>query len=902
MIVNFIKARDFMRFREFSISNIPKQGSIAIVGENESGKSAIGEMVSFALFGETPRARDETAFRVVRWGSDATRVELGFTVPGMGDYVVVREMDADGMASAVLRAAENDEVLAEGLGPVADEIQHLLSFAADEFRYSFYLAQNELDIVDRGSAHRARDVIFSMLGIRTLEQAAEETRTEMEEERNRFKEATQELALKRGLLENFEYDPAETGKLKRIREEFALERDSLEDAAVDIEEEHRRYTESLESHVKVFDILSDLSGEVKYTVLRRELFSAVSRGGALFRGLFEEQEGKELSLERHERELSDLREREARARSFHEKMTGLRNMVHLQRQRRLADLSAEGQAEGTNLAGMCDSMEGDLKKSRLGFTLGVVEAVLALGVGTFFAIALHSVASGSEYLSFLKDFPPDLRLGVATVGVSVLGLFGILLVFKAVFQKKAIRRKSQSYEKALSQLKTARVEAEALARIDFEKSVTIRQAQPQIAEKDIRESMRSLSEDFSEFIDASSSSEVERDRAEQARITSERELRTLLADVSQRQALLDYMERRMGGLFDGVEDLDEAWMNATPSREEGTLNEKEKVVYTLFDRLQAVRAVFVNECAGMDPSDRAPQKSWDSVKAELTAFAGLLTETMGFQGGIRGARFETFLASESFDSPDRFLTQLDEEFARLRSAFPSQEELRRKLAKLQEDLERARARTAGLDARLESTDGEIDRLAPRHAKFASLTKRRDALEAEVGPLEHDIAMRQTLLKLYQGTADNIKNRLGPEIGRFIGKTISRITRNRYGNAAVNEDLEIRIFSREKNGLITLDEVSGGTRDQVLLCLRLALSQALVRARMGIDRGQFLFLDEPVSSFDEVRSLSFLNLVREFSPNFQQVFVTLHIVGTAPKSYESIIRTTIEKDVLKMDLS
>jgi uncharacterized protein YhaN len=176
------------------------------------------------------------------------------------------------------------------------------------------------------------------------------------------------------------------------------------------------------------------------------------------------------------------------------------------------------------------------------------------------------------------------------------------------------------------------------------------------------------------------------------------------------------------------------------------------------------------------------------------------------------------------------------------------------------------------------------------------------LESRLEPMEHDIAVRRALIELFAGTVTNVKNRFGPAIGRFVGSVLPMITKERYGKVRVSADLDISVFSRERNDYAFLEEISGGTRDQVLVCLRLALAQALLHARLGGDRRQFLFLDEPISSFDEERSLLFLRLVKEFSENFQQTFVTIHMVNTTPEAYAAVIQTHLEEDRLETDLA
>ena len=52
MIINKIRAQNVLKYAELSI-DLAEKGLIAISGQNESGKSSIGETVCFGLFGRT---------------------------------------------------------------------------------------------------------------------------------------------------------------------------------------------------------------------------------------------------------------------------------------------------------------------------------------------------------------------------------------------------------------------------------------------------------------------------------------------------------------------------------------------------------------------------------------------------------------------------------------------------------------------------------------------------------------------------------------------------------------------------------------------------------------------------------------------------------------------------------
>jgi exonuclease SbcC len=104
----------------------------------------------------------------------------------------------------------------------------------------------------------------------------------------------------------------------------------------------------------------------------------------------------------------------------------------------------------------------------------------------------------------------------------------------------------------------------------------------------------------------------------------------------------------------------------------------------------------------------------------------------------------------------------------------------------------------------------------------------------------------------------------------VGKTLPLFTEGRYEHLQIDEDLTVRAFSNEKRDFINLEEISSGTQRQIMLAVRLALSQELVN-RTGIGR-QFLFLDEPFAFFDQERTQSALNVLPKLSEQITQIWI------------------------------
>ena len=82
MLIRSLRGENFMKFRCIQIDGIPERGLIGIQGNNEGGKSTIGELIQFALFGKTVTTRDGSVMDLIHWDHDHCMVELDFTSVG----------------------------------------------------------------------------------------------------------------------------------------------------------------------------------------------------------------------------------------------------------------------------------------------------------------------------------------------------------------------------------------------------------------------------------------------------------------------------------------------------------------------------------------------------------------------------------------------------------------------------------------------------------------------------------------------------------------------------------------------------------------------------------------------------------------------------------------------------
>jgi DNA repair exonuclease SbcCD ATPase subunit len=143
MIIQSIHASNVLKYTNLELENIPEKGKIAISGANESGKTAIVETISFALFGRTFSNDLANITRTIRWGETSCSVTMNFTAAG-NSYTLTRSVDKTGMHSAEIFLAGEDTPFATGPQAVQEEAIKVCGFDFEQYIDSLYLAQMEI--------------------------------------------------------------------------------------------------------------------------------------------------------------------------------------------------------------------------------------------------------------------------------------------------------------------------------------------------------------------------------------------------------------------------------------------------------------------------------------------------------------------------------------------------------------------------------------------------------------------------------------------------------------------------------------------------------------------------------------------------------------------------------------
>lgn len=271
MIITRVAATNAFKYEKLDIRDIPTTGVIAISGDNETGKSSIGEIISFSLFGKTFSLSDGDLEKAIRWGEFNCSLSTSFTVGDGEEYEVFRFLDEDRKLGARLSRVGEDEPLATGMDSVTNAVCELVGFDFNEFLETFYLAQREII-----KPHPHSEALKSIAGLSVLEQIGEELENQNDDSGVEAEELQQRISEIATELAELNIQPDRFGQLEAQRRDLEAQADSFESAARDLELAADNYHEAMEDRVS--DAGSGVASLLKWLMLAL----AAVLGGAWF--------------------------------------------------------------------------------------------------------------------------------------------------------------------------------------------------------------------------------------------------------------------------------------------------------------------------------------------------------------------------------------------------------------------------------------------------------------------------------------------------------------------------------------------------------------------------------------------------------------------------------------------
>lgn len=197
-----------------------------------------------------------------------------------------------------------------------------------------------------------------------------------------------------------------------------------------------------------------------------------------------------------------------------------------------------------------------------------------------------------------------------------------------------------------------------------------------------------------------------------------------------------------------------------------------------------------------------------------------------------------------------------------------------------------RFQAAGLEAKLSThrdalvaKAGDLEGLLVRAERALGVDARHldvEECQQEVARLERQLAVKRRAASIVEGTMERIVRMVLPSTERNMGHILPLLTAGRYHEARIGEDYQVQVWDCSAGRYVSKSIFSGGAKDQFSLALRLAFALATLPQELGSTPG-FIFLDEPLSSFDGPRTEALVRLLTEgqIAANFSQIFVISH---------------------------
>ncbi len=204
----------------------------------------------------------------------------------------------------------------------------------------------------------------------------------------------------------------------------------------------------------------------------------------------------------------------------------------------------------------------------------------------------------------------------------------------------------------------------------------------------------------------------------------------------------------------------------------------------------------------------------------------------------------------------------------------------------------ATARQRQEDARiaLQAHERQLEALARQFGIPAVSAIDLQAQSAQVAELQHTIRVKEVALDMIEVARKRMIAKVLPTTRANLNLLLPLLTLDRYRDCEITEDYKLRIWDTEARRYVAKNIFSGGTRDQFSLALRLAFALATLPEQLGTTPG-FIFLDEPLSSFDGPRSEALVNLLTrgQIHASFPQIFVISHAITFDRRAFTHQLR-------------
>lgn len=902
MILSELQIRDYKQFAGDYTLQLESQGIVGVVGPNGAGKTTLFEAIEWCLYGPRSIATGDV---FPRGREGKPRVAVTLEHPDTGErYIIEREIRGKTMRASVWREDRSDEILATGSAPVRAYVtEKLIGLGHDAFVSTFFTRQKELSFFGSLRPTERRVMVGRLIGVEAVRLAQESIGLERGQAAQRAE----------GLAAQVEHEQQGRDLIAEITaaEERAQQASVLVDQrsaehaiaheALERAERNAEAARVREQHDR--ELAEALAvPERRRGVLQAEI-DAIERDIAR---LNQEQARRETLLAIAELQPTRA-ETVARWTAERERRQRLDSLVQRQDRQR-QEAAAIATASRRLVTESASPLVPEWQWVSIGDVAVEIERVLGIAENLD-PSAAHTQAQQLERLldrcRDLQQAETDLKKYRARLGSlqnderELLKTGDPVLAIKRIEQRIAELRTSEQHANA-GATQAEKLHAELQPLIAHLRSHQLGVRCPtcgrDIAEGESATVVATLESQAQGWIDQqrehrrvataaaeSQAQEQEQLVAEQNRQSALATLRTRFESgqqyIADKQAEVETISDEVASLLKRAnrtlppakEEVDAAKTHAAAlasiaqaalalKQRLAQYRQSEEAAATIASEIAEIGTVHYDEqahrraAAELEESSKA-LATLAQIDRELTRMPSLLTEietkrselaeTIGIYAVITGQREEHgFNPSESIAAREAVASATKQERVATTAMHDAQTALRDRL-------------------------NETNALKRERSRLEELLDRSIALRREADELDR---MYREFATFDQFVAARITPRLAEQTSELLGYA----TDGKYDRVEFDENYGIHVFDglEEK---FALEGFSGGERDVVALCARLALSQVI--ASSAANPPSFLVLDEVFGALDRDRRGQLLDLLGQLSEQtgqFQQLFVISHV--------------------------
>lgn len=930
-----LKLRNFKQYEIASI-NFPDQGRILIKGRNEAGKSSIFEAIFFALFGDTLYLA--TMGDLIRFGSNESIVEL--TVKTNDKLITIRRIlslnktqDASLVIKNINEQSTKQEIV-KGVKNVNSRIVKEIGLDKDILLNTCLIAQKKLDTLESLNAGDRRKIIsklFNLDYLLNISEKAKQIKNELENQKPQYELLKKAGEAKRVLPEiekELEKIHREMERIEKIEKSKNIY--NLEETLNNLNEEIRgleQNLENLKNKVETLEFLRDEKRKIEEIIsIKEKLQILENQKEKLQKEItnLEERITKEKELLDQLEELNNiikikqeiekldkvLSDGNNLLSNFQERFTKYKDLESKTlKEKELLKEKEKLQKEEENLLLKKSLLELRVKKLR--DILGKIQEIPKLEDTYKRTLEYHqqknkvyeliSKVQKTKNYFLTSSFITALSLILATLLSKIFFIItGLSTILSIYFY--------QNYKKINKEFTKAKNLQEYI-----EKDIPL-----ELREKNQEE----LASILNKIQKKKTYKNEQIERLEEKLKIKLNQINNLITDLAQKKA---YIESELKNIDSYKNEMHKLLLEFQEKLKESTLNKIEDKLKKLSDTLKKKE----EELISLREKDTMPDKELSylisqkgSIENEIENIRRLKEEVERKRRDYQNMENEILKEKTNLEvkmkelkrNDDEYLSEIEEIIKQLEN-----EKVKEEYEKFSQELNKKKGEKNSIEKNYldlinefskrfvgEDWRNYINEVMDENLKEELITKEKELLQQkgekegilkeyelktgnkredldperinqEYNKLEKEITKMNYAMKIVDTTRETILKAIRPRTESFMQKILPILTSDRYHYVEIGDDYKLKVYTSLKKEPLEKTIFSGGTQDQLSLALRLAFAMATLPQDKGI-QPKFIFLDEPLGSFDEDRAKGLLYLLTEgeVAEHFDQIFVVTHI--------------------------